>query len=219
MVKIVFPEEVERELALQAQQVKTNPSYPTIPPNGLSNQASINSHIQKPTEASQIQIQNEIQQPSKLSKIQLKAREDAIQKISSRLYTPESPLTDEYRSKSGEIEERLKRINERFQKLKLKEDAKTADLQRQAWLKYNHLAKPTISDFKRPITTFLLFASAVYMTMQYTWFALERENYVEHLEQKEAKLVTELNTALLNQQDILNQYNNPLNKKKWYKFW
>lgn len=209
MVKIVFPEELEKELIKEIQQSKNNAQQDkstSIPPNNTPS-----------TSSNQI---NEIQEPPKLSKAQLKAREEAIKNISSKLYTPESPFKEEYQSKRPEIEERLKRINERFERLKLKEEAKNAELQRQAWLKYNHLTKPTISDFKRPITSFLLLASAIYMTMQYTWFALERENHIEDLENKQSQLVDNLNTALLNQQVIINQYNNPSNNNKsWWKFW
>lgn len=211
MVKIVFPDDVEKELAAQQQQQQqkqhtqqSQPSQPASPPTSLSGNTT---------------TLGEIQEPPKLTKAQLKEREVEIQKISSKLYTPESPLKEEYRSKSTEIEERLKRINERFAKLKLKEDAKNAELQRQAWLKYNHLAKPTLQDFKRPITSFLLFASAIYMTMQYSWFALERESYISQMQQKETELVNELNIALLEQQNVLTQYNESLKSKRWWKFW
>lgn len=209
MVKIVFPEELEKELLKEIEQGKNKSDKlsTTIPPNSTQSPSS-----------NQI---NEIQEPPKLSKAQLKARQEAIKNISSKLYTPESPFKEEYQSKRSEIEERLKRINERFQKLQVKEEAKNAELKRQAWLKYNHLTKPTISDFKRPITSFFLLASAIYMTMQYTWFALERENHIEDLENKQSQLVDNLNAAFLNQQVIINQYNNSSNNnnKSWWKFW
>ena len=113
----------------------------------------------------------------------------------------------------------MKRINQRFAALKMKEESRHAELQRQAWIKYSHLAKPTLSDFKRPITSFFLLASAVYMTAQYSWFALERENHVEQLEHTQSELVDNLNNALLRQQSVIQQYNDSLNSRKWWKFW
>ena len=207
-MKIVFPESVERELAQQQQQGQKDGSQTTTTtttqPGGQPGQ----------------QIHPEGgQQKQELSEAQLKARNAAIQNTTSSLYQPESPLAPEHRSKSSEIEERLKRINQRFAALKMKEESRHAELQRQAWIKYSHLAKPTLSDFKRPITSFFLLASAVYMTAQYSWFALERENHVEQLEHTQSELVDNLNNALLRQQSVIQQYNDSLNSRKWWKFW
>lgn len=190
-MKIVFPESVERELAQQQSL-----------------------HTEKNT----VQPFPQVQEQQELSQSQLKARNQAIQNTTSSLYTPQSPLTPEYRSKSPEIEERLQRIQKRFAALKEKEEARNAYIQRQAWLKYHNLSKPTIGDFKRPITTFFLFASAVYMTLQFTWYTVERESYVEKMEMEQSKLVDSLNTALLNQKDVVQQYQASNNNKKWWKF-
>lgn len=204
-MKIVFPESVERELAEQQQQKQQSPD---------KNSASTSN-----TTTPQSGQQEGEQQKQELSQVQLKARNAAIQNTTSSLYEPESPLAPEYRSKSTEIKERLERINKRFAALKAKEELRSAELQRQAWLRYSHLAKPTLSDFKRPITSFFLLASAVYMTAQYSWFALEREQYVATMEDAQAKLVDSLNDALVSQQMVLEQYDDSSKSRKWWRFW
>lgn len=189
-MKIVFPESVEKELAAQKENISKTGNQPVQPP-----------------------------QPTELSPAQIEVLNRRIQNTSSTLYTPVSPLAPEYRSKSAEIEERLQRIQQRFAALKVKEEARTAELQRQAWLKYNHLSKPTIQDFKRPLTSFFLLASGIYMTIQYSWHVLENENFVDNMESKQAKLVGELNAALINQSKVLEEYNLEKSSKKWYTLW
>lgn len=199
-MKIVFPESVERELAQQAATKTTD---------GSANvQTALNDAIPQAE-----------QKIVELSEAELQAREREIQKITSKLYQPESPLAPEYRSKSAEIEERLERIQKRFEALREKEAARNEQLGREAWLKYNHLSKPTISDFKRPLTSFFLLASAIYMTMQYSWYALEREDYIEKKEEQQSRLVDELNSAFKDQAVVLDEYNNMRAAKKWWKFW
>lgn len=196
-VKIVFPDIVERELAQQQSQQQV---------------------VHKTDNAS---TQTEKSPENQLSEAQIKARQQAINNTTSKLYQPEFPLTPKYRSKSKEIEERLASIQKRFHALKAKEDARNAELQRQAWLKFHSLSKPTLKDFKRPLTSFFLLASGVYISLQYTWYALERENFVDRKQAEQEILVNSLNEALLNQQIVIDQYNNGSSSgyRKWWKFW
>lgn len=150
---------------------------------------------------------------------ELEHQQRKIENISSKLYTPQSPLTPEFRSKSSEIEERLQRIKTRFDSIKKKEEARIAQIQREAWLRYSHTSKPTLQDFKRPLTSFFLFASAIYITLQFSWYALEREKYIEEMENKQDKIVNELNEALREQKQILDQYNSMGGARKWWKLW
>jgi hypothetical protein len=204
-MKFVFPESVEKELAQQSNQESTE---------------SINLSQQT---KQQTQLNNEFKssEPIELTPAQIEARNKQIQNITSKLYTPESPMQPEYRSNSEEIEKRLQRIQQRFQILKEKEEARNAQLQRQAWLRYSHLSKPTMADFKRPLTSFFLFASAIYMTMQYSWYALERENYIENMEIKQSNLINQLNDAFNQQSNIINDFDSKINNKKWWSnfFW
>lgn len=57
------------------------------------------------------------------------------------------------------------------------------------------------------------------MTAQYSWFALEREQYVAKMEDAQAKLVDSLNDALVSQQMVLEQYDDSSKSRKWWRFW
>lgn len=191
-MKIVFPESVEKELEQQKEQQQKS----GVDPKGT-----------------------QVSQPTELTPAQIEELNRRIQSTTSSLYTPKSPLAPEYKSKSAEIEERLKRIQERFAAVKIKEEARNAEIRRQAWLKYSHLTKPTIQDFKRPITTFFLFASAIYMTMQYSWHLLENEDYIDNMESHQKQLVKELNLAFANQAEVIKEYSEETSSKKWWKLW
>lgn len=197
-MKFEFPESVERELAQQKD------------PKTVVRQVE--------TEKSPVleDLIEKLETPQ--TEEQIRARQRAIEQTTSKLYKPQSPLTPEYRSRSGEIEERLKAIQKRFDSIKQKEEAKVAELQRQAWLKYHHLNKPTIQDFKRPLTSFFLLASATYISLQFAWYALEREQYIEQKQQQQDQLVDQLNLALENQQSVIDQFNTS-SRKGWWKFW
>lgn len=192
-MKIVFPESVEKELEEHRKKQEAT---------GVDPKAT----VQPP-------------HPAELKPAEIEELNRKIQGTTSKLYTPQSPLAPEYRSKSAEIEERLKRIQERFAAVKIQEEARNTELRRQAWLRYSHLTKPTFQDFKRPLTTFFLFASAIYMTMQYSWHLLENEDHVENMESRQDQLVKELNLAFANQSSVLNDYNNEASNKKWWKVW
>ncbi len=209
--KFEFPESVEKELA--AQLAKT----PDVRNNEASNSTTTSSAKQI---AEQISSSSGVEvETAKPTKAEIEARNRAIEQISSKLYTPKSPLTPEYRSRSVEIEERLQRIQKRFEALKIKEEARSAQLQREAWLRYSHLAKPTIADFKRPLTSFFMLASAAYLSMQYAWYAMERENYVERKELEQEQMVSQLNQAFFTQQTVLEEYQHPQKTRKWYSLW
>lgn len=194
-MKFVFPDSVEKELAEQTK---------------LQQKEHENTVKSEPTSETT---------PVELTPAQIKARDAQIQKITSKLYTPQSPFQPEYRSRSAEIEERLQRIQKRFEILKQKEAAKNLQLQKEAWLRYNHLAKPTLSDFKRPLTSFFLLASAIYMTMEYTWYVLERGDYVENQENKQTIMVRQLNDAFERQSQVLTEFETISKNKKWWKLW
>ncbi|TID29922.1 hypothetical protein CANINC_001433 [Pichia inconspicua] len=191
-MKIVFPDSVEKELQQQKQQPQNSGVVPK---------------------------ETQVSQPTQLSPKEVEELNRRIQNTTSKLYTPKSPLAPEFKSRSAEIEERLKRIQERFAAVKIKEEARNAEIRRQAWLKYSHLTKPTIQDFKRPITTFFLFASAVYMTMQYSWHLLENEDFVENMESHQKQLVKELNLAFANQAEVMKNYEDQNTAGKWWKLW
>lgn len=191
-MKIVFPDSVEKELQQQKQQPQNSGVVPK---------------------------ETQVSQPTQLSPKEVEELNRRIQNTTSKLYTPKSPLAPEFKSRSAEIEERLKRIQERFAAVKIKEEARNAEIRRQAWLKYSHLTKPTIQDFKRPITTFFLFASAVYMTMQYSWHLLENEDFVENMESHQKQLVKELNLAFANQAEVMSRYEDQNTGSKWWKLW
>lgn len=206
-MKFVFPESVERELAEQVKKANQN-----VKPTS-------NSEMTSNTPITAESIESKLSTLSNEQMLQKQRDyEKKVQQVTSKLYTPQSPLTPEYRSKSAEIDERLQRIQKRFDSLKAKEEAKIKQLQREAWLKYSYLSKPTLSDFKRPLTSFFLCASAVYMTMQYAWYAMEYDEYVHDKETQQNELVARLNQNLKDQQNVINDYENSSKKSKWW-FW
>lgn len=202
-MKFNFPESVEKELAQQAKQ----------------EQQRTNGKITFSQHTLPVQQEDKTNVTQKMTPKELEHQQRKIENISSKLYTPQSPLTPEFRSKSSEIEERLQRIKTRFDSIKKKEEARIAQIQREAWLRYSHTSKPTLQDFKRPLTSFFLFASAIYITLQFSWYALEREKYIEEMENKQDKIVNQLNEALREQKQILDQYNSMGGARKWWKLW
>ncbi|ODV84834.1 hypothetical protein CANARDRAFT_208151 [[Candida] arabinofermentans NRRL YB-2248] len=124
----------------------------------------------------------------------------AIQNLTSTLYQPVNPFSEP--SKASEIEAKIQSIQERLLKQQKIEEERYAELVAQQ----HELLKPTLSDFKRPLTSFFLLGSAVYLLIQYTWSYLEGEEHLIELDDK-CKLYEVKIQELLDEQK---------NKRKWF---
>ncbi|ESW98206.1 hypothetical protein KL918_004051 [Ogataea parapolymorpha] len=147
------------------------------------------------------QVENQVEQPTDAEESPLSPAElEAINNIQSSLYQPSDPFLEP--SKADLIQQKIDAISQKLERQKQLEQAKYQKLieeQEQA-------LRPTLSDYKRPITSFLLLGSGVYLLLQYAWTYLEGEEHIIAMEQKTREYEKEIQT-LLDQQ---------VPKKKWF---
>ncbi|KAH3663310.1 hypothetical protein OGAPHI_005300 [Ogataea philodendri] len=127
---------------------------------------------------------------------------EAIANIQSSLYQPKNPFLEP--SKADLIQKKIDAIADKLERHKQIEEAKYRELLKEQ----EKAAKPNIGDFRRPIASFLLLGSAVYLLLQYLWHTLEAEEHVISMEQKTREYEREIQ-ALLDKQTP---------KKKWLWF-
>lgn len=162
--------------------------------------------VPPPTELESIKHNHQIELPDtnkkSASKEILNEEDDEALKITSSLYTPQNPFLIE--SKRHLIEEKIKQIEERIKVQEEKERQKLILLEQEE----EKLYQPKLGDFKRPMATTFLIASAVYLLIQYSWWLLKDEEYIieKEAEIREKERIIQM---LLNQQaDIVEEMNN-----------
>ncbi|KAG7705335.1 hypothetical protein KL930_003904 [Ogataea haglerorum] len=147
------------------------------------------------------QVKNPAEPPSDAEESPLSPAElEAINNIQSSLYQPSDPFLEP--SKADLIQQKIDAISQKLERQKQLEQAKYQKLieeQEQA-------LRPTLGDYKRPITSFLLLGSGVYLLLQYAWTCLEGEEHIIAMEQRTREYEKEIQT-LLDQQ---------VAKKKWF---
>ncbi|GME83534.1 unnamed protein product [Ambrosiozyma monospora] len=139
-----------------------------------------------------------------------------IEQITSKLYQPTNPLNEP--SKSALIEEKIKSIE-----LKLAQQQQRDEIRLQKMLiDQQKILKPTLSDFKRPLTSMFLLASCVYLTLQFLWWHLITEEHIESMEIK-TRAYERVIQDLLNEQKKIIESNGEFGeiqtkKKRWWLF-
>ncbi|GMF05589.1 hypothetical protein B5S28_g884 [[Candida] boidinii] len=153
--------------------------------------------VPPPTELESIKHNQQIELPDankkSVSKEIVNDEDDEALKITSSLYTPQNPFLVE--SKRHLIEEKIKQIEERIKVQEEKERQKLILLEQEE----EKLYQPKLGDFKRPMATTFLIASAVYLLIQYSWWLLKDEEYImeKEAEIREKERIIQM---LLNQQ-------------------
>lgn len=117
--------------------------------------------------------------------------------VQSSLY--EVKPADSVPNRGAEIASHLDRIKQKLARVERLERERSEAHMRKQWEQYELRRGANLSDFKRPLTTALLTASAVYVSCHALWWYLEREKRVEELAREQAALAAELQDALQRQ--------------------
>ncbi|GMG55605.1 unnamed protein product [Ambrosiozyma monospora] len=139
-----------------------------------------------------------------------------IEQITSKLYQPTNPLNEP--SKSALIEAKLKSIE-----MKLAQQQQRDEFRLQKMLiDQQKILKPTLSDFKRPLTSMFLLASCVYLTLQFLWWHLITEEHIESMEIKTRAYERVIQDLLNEQMKIVKDDGGfgeiQTKKKRWWLF-
>lgn len=177
-----------RKLAQEAAKDKPFP-----PPTAIKFPKVVDKSALTPEQRKKIDAQAE----ANASKQYTPAERKAIDSTTSSLYTPENPL--EVESQADQIRERLKSIEQRIQRQKLAAEEKLRRLEEER----TRITKPKVSDFKRPIASFLLLAFSTYMLMQYAWYSMDGEFNMENQEAKTRQYEKRIQSLLDEQRQLV----------------
>ncbi|KAG7925362.1 hypothetical protein KL925_004377 [Ogataea polymorpha] len=145
--------------------------------------------------------ENQVEQPRNAEESPLSPSElEAINNIQSSLYQPSDPFLEP--SKADLIQQKIDAISQKLERQKQLEQARYQKLIQEQ----EQALRPTLGDYKRPITSFLLLGSGVYLLLQYAWTYLEGEEHIIAMEHKTREYEKEIQT-LLDQQ---------VPKKNWF---